>query len=128
MATDGSHRVKMEKKSCDHTILFILIGSSLFLQITRTIIQYPMGSKFSKIRLRTTELAAIERLEKSKYNDVTTLAPLFLIGSSSFLQVTRTAIKSWMGLKFGQIILGTVEFAALEHQEKSPDFTMGELL
>ena len=36
-------------------------------------------------------------------NDVTTLTPLFLIGSSSFLQVTRTTIKSGMVSKFGQI-------------------------
>ena len=57
-----------------------------------------------------------------------TLAPLFLIGSSSFLQVTSTNIKSWMGLKFVQIRLETVEFCAFEHQEKSPDFIMGELL
>ena len=36
--------------------------------------------------------------EKSMYNVVNTLAPSFLIGSSSFLQVTRTTIKS--GLRF----------------------------
>ena len=34
---------------------------------------------------------------------VTALAPLFWIGSSSFLQATRMSIKSQMGLKFGQI-------------------------
>ena len=53
-------------------------------------------------------------------NVVTTLAPSFLIGSSSFLQVSRTTIKSWMGSKFGQIRPWTVELAALEHLEKSP--------
>ena len=37
------------------------------------------------------------------YNVVNTLAPSFLIGSSSFLQVTRTTIKSWKRLKFDQI-------------------------
>ena len=36
-------------------------------------------------------------------NLVTTLAPSFLIGSSLFLQVTRTIIKSWMGPKLGSI-------------------------
>ena len=41
----------------------------------------------------TTELAALERL-KIMYNVVSTLAPSFLIGSSSFLQVAWTAIKS----------------------------------
>ena len=30
---------------------------------------------------------------------MTTLAPSFLIGSSLFLQATRTTIKSWMGSK-----------------------------
>ena len=34
---------------------------------------------------------------------MTTLAPSFLIGSSFFLQVTRTTIKSWMGSKLGSI-------------------------
>ena len=42
-----------------------LIGSSLVLQVTRTTIKSRMGSKFSKIGLRTYELAALERLEKS---------------------------------------------------------------
>ena len=51
---------------------------------------------------------------------MTTLAPPFLIGSSLFLQVTRTTIKSRMGSKFGKIGQGTYELAALERQEKSP--------
>ena len=42
-----------------------LIGSSLFLQVRRTIIISRMGSKFSKIRLGTYELAALEHMEKS---------------------------------------------------------------
>ena len=50
---------------------------------------------------------------------VTTLAPLFLIGSSLFLQVMRTSIKSWMGSKLGSIRRRTYELAALEHLEKS---------
>ena len=44
----------------------------------------------------------------------------FLIGSSLFLQVTRTTIRSRMGSKFGKIGPGTYELAALEHLEKSP--------
>ena len=51
---------------------------------------------------------------------MTTLAPSFLICSSLFLQVTRTIIKSRMGLKFGRIRPGTYELAALERLEKSP--------
>ena len=78
-----------------------LIGSSLFLQVTRTPIKPRMGSKLGSIRRRTYELAALERLEKSPkaYNGknvVTTPVPSFFNGSSSFLQVTRSAIKAWM--------------------------------
>ena len=50
---------------------------------------------------------------------MTTLAPSFLVGSSLFLQVTRTPIKSQMGLKFGSIRRMTYELAALERLEKS---------
>ena len=41
--------------------------------------------------------------EKSMYNVVSTLEPSFLIGSSSFLQVSRTAIKSLVGSKLSKI-------------------------
>ena len=58
--------------------------------------------------------------EKLLYNVVTTLVPSFLIGSSSYLQVTRTSITSQMSLKFGQIRPRTAELAALERLEKSP--------
>ena len=42
-----------------------LIGS-LFLQVTTTTIISQMGSKFGKIGPETYELAALERLEKSR--------------------------------------------------------------
>ena len=42
-----------------------MIGSSLFLQVMRKTIKSWMGSKLGKIRPRTVELAALERLEKS---------------------------------------------------------------
>ena len=58
--------------------------------------------------------------EKLTYNVVNTLAPQFLIGSSSYLQLTRTFITSRTCSKFGQIGPRTAELAALEHQEKSP--------
>ena len=45
---------------------------------------------------------------------MTTLAPSFLIGSSSLLQVIRSTIKAYMGSKFGQIRPATVELNALE--------------
>ena len=66
-----------------------LIGSSLFLQVTRTTIKSRMGLKFSKIGSGTYELAALERL-----------VPSFLDGSSSFLQITRPTIKARMSLNF----------------------------
>ena len=58
--------------------------------------------------------------EKLMYNVVNTLAPSFLIGSSSFLQVMRTTIKSWTSSKFDQIRPWIAELAALERLEKSP--------
>ena len=58
--------------------------------------------------------------EKLLYNVVTTLAPSFLIRSSSYLQITRTSITSRTSSKFGQIGPRTAELAALERLEKSP--------
>ena len=68
------------------------------------------SSKFSQIRPRTAELAALERLKKSPYtyngkNGVATFSQLFLIGSISYLQGTMTYMRAWMSLKFGQIRL-----------------------
>ena len=59
---------------------------------------------------------------------MTTLAPLYLIGSSLSIQVTRTTIKSRMGSKFGKIGLGTYEIAALERLENLHRLIMGEIL
>ena len=70
-----------------------LIGSSSFLQVTRTTIKAWMSLNFVGISPLTAELhvAALERLKKT-YKLVSTLAPSFLFGSSSFLQVTREII------------------------------------
>ena len=48
---------------------------------------------------------------------MTTLVPSFLDGSSSFLQITRPAIKAWIGLNFCKIPSLTSELAALERQK-----------
>ena len=48
---------------------------------------------------------------------VTTLAPSFLIESSSFLQVTRHTIKAWMSLNFGKILSLTSELAVIKRLE-----------
>ena len=97
-----------------------LDGSSSFLQVTRPIIKARMSLNFGKIPSLTSELAALQHLKKSMNNVATTLAPSFLIGSSSFLQATRKPIKSQMGSKFGRIGPGTYELAALERLKKSP--------
>ena len=99
-----------------------LIGSSLFLQVTRTTIKSRVGSKFGKIGPGTYELAALEHLEKSSWtyngrNVMTTLVPSFLDGSSSFLQITKPTIKAGMSLNFGKIPSLTSELAALERQK-----------
>ena len=93
-------------------VLSILNGSSPFLQIKRTTIKACMSLNFVKVPSPIMELSALEHLKKLIDNVVTTLAPLFLIGSSSFLQVTRSTIKAWMGSKFGQIRHWTVGLAA----------------
>ena len=54
------------------------------------------------------------------FNVVSTIAPSFLVGSYSFLQVTRTVVKAWMSLKFSKIEHGAMELAVLEHLKKSP--------
>ena len=69
--------------------------------------EFKFRPEFGQIGPRTAELAALERLEKSPltYNGrnlVNTLAPSFLIGSSSFLQVSRTCMKAWMSSNFGK--------------------------
>ena len=96
-----------------------LIWSYSILHVTRTVIKAWMGLKFGKIGPGSTDLAALERLKKSPLtyngrNVVSTLVLSFLNGSSSFLQVTRTAIKACMILNFCQIPSPTTELAALE--------------
>ena len=61
-------------------------------------------------------------------NVVTTLALLFLIESSSFLQATRTFLRSRMGSKFGKIRLGTYELPAFEHLKKSRETYYGRIV
>ena len=62
------------------------------------------------------------------YNVVSTLAPSFLIESYSFLHVTRTAIKAWVGSKFAKICPGFTELAALDRLKNLHRLIMGEML
>ena len=76
-----------------------LIGSSSYLQVTRTTIISRTSSILGQIRQRTAELAALEHFEKSPEtyngeNDVIAFSPLFLIGFFSYLQVMRTCIRA----------------------------------
>ena len=53
-----------------------------------------MSLDFVKIPSPFMELAPLEHLKKIMNNVMTTLAPSFFSGSSSFFQVTRTTIKA----------------------------------
>ena len=78
-----------------------------------------MSSNFGQIPPPTPVICPCAS-EKLLYNVVNTPAPLFLIGSSSILQVKRTTIKSRPSSKFDLIGPRTAELAALERLEKSP--------
>ena len=91
--------------------------SSSFLQVTRTCMKAWMSSNFGQIPTPTQSYLPLRVLKIAVYV-MTTLAPSFLIGSSSYLQVTRTFITSRMSSKIGQIGPRTAELAALERLEK----------
>ena len=61
-------------------------------------------------------------------NVVTTLAPSFLIGSSSFFQASRKPIKYRTDSKFGRIRPGTYELPALERLENPHRLIRGEMV
>ena len=59
---------------------------------------------------------------------MTTLASSILVGSSLFLQVTKTPIKSWMGSNLGSIRRRINELVALERLENPHRLIMEETL
>ena len=63
MATDSSHRVIMGENLVSTLAPSFLIGSSSYLQVTRTTIISQTSLNFSQIRPRTAELAALKRLK-----------------------------------------------------------------
>ena len=79
-----------------------------------------MSLNLDRILPLTSELVALERLIKMSYNLVSTLAPSYLSGSSSYLQVTRTSIISRTSSNFSKIRAKTEELAALERLKKFP--------
>ena len=64
MATDSSHWVIMGENLVSTLAPSFLIGSSSYLQVTRTTIISRTSSNFSQIRQRTADIAALERLKK----------------------------------------------------------------
>lgn len=67
-----------------------------------------MNVNFNQIRILTDDLTVLEFVKKilltyNWKNVVTTLVPLFLNGSASFLQVIETIRKTWLSLNFCQI-------------------------
>ena len=64
MATDSSHRVKMGENLVSTLAPSVLIGSSLYLQVTKTTIISRTCSNFDQIQPRTAELAALKHPKK----------------------------------------------------------------
>ena len=61
-------------------------------------------------------------------NLVSPLAPLFLIGSSLYLEITRTSLISQTSSNFSQILPRTAELAAFERLKKSHRLITGKIL
>ena len=106
-ATDSPHRAIMGEKRCEHSSYFIFAGD---------VDNYKISAEFEIRPDQTTQLSVWKKSPWT-YNGrhvLNTTAPSFLIGSSLFLQVTRTCITTWMGLNFNQIQPQTTELPALE--------------
>ena len=73
-----------------------------------------MSSNIGQIHPLIAELSALECLKNSIFCVVASLASLFFVGSSSFLQVTRIITISQISANFDQIKPLTAELAALE--------------
>ena len=101
-------------------ILFIFDSIILILAGNKNMHESLDGFKFLPDTTTNSRVICPCAYEKLMYNVVNTLAPSFLIGPSSFLQVTRTTINSRTSSKFDQIRPWTAELAALERLEKSP--------
>ena len=69
---------------------YFLIGSSSFLQVTRTYMKAWTSSNFNLIPPPTPELSALARLKNCCEHS----SAYIFIGSSSFFQLIRTTIKS----------------------------------
>ena len=88
-----------------------LTGPSLFLQVSRRCLN---EFKFRQYPTTDYRLSALGRLKNLHINVWPLFRLLFLIASSSFMQVIRTCMKAWMSLNFSHIRQLTTELAALQ--------------
>ena len=103
-----------------HWIFFILAGNK---HIYKTL------NEFEFLPDSTTDFGVIcPWAQKSTYYLVATLAPSFLIGSSSFFRVSRKTIKFGQNSNFGQIGPRAVKLAALERLENAHRLITGGIL
>ena len=101
------------EKSCEHSSSFIFESIILILAGNEDMHESLGEFKFWPDTTTNSRVICPCASEKMMYNVVNTLAPLFLIGSSSFLQARRTTIRSRTNSKFDQIGPWTAELAAL---------------
>ena len=97
-----------------------MIGSFSFLQVTRTTIKAWMSSNFGGIPPLTSELAALERLKKSNYKFVRTLAPF--IFDQIFFILAGNKDNYIVSNEFGirpDPTMDTAELAAFDQLKKS---------
>ena len=97
------------EKSCEHSSSFIF--DSIILILAGNEDMHESFDQF-KFQLNTTTNSRVIcpcASEKMMYNVLNTLAPLFLIRSSSFSHLRRTTIKSRTSSKFDQIGPWTAE-------------------
>ena len=107
------------EKCCDHSSIFIFQWIFLVLAGNKVSHKSLDGFEFRQDSFTEFGVSCPLVCEKSMNNIVTSLAPSFLMGSSSFLQATRALIKSRMGSKLGWIRLGTYKLPAIERLKKS---------
>ena len=81
--------------------------------VRRTTIKAWTSSNFGQIPPLTAELSALEHLKNRCIYCEHSRTFNFIVCSSFLTQVTRTPIKSWMSLKYGQIAPQTAELSAL---------------
>ena len=96
------HRLIMGK-SCEHSSSFIFDSIILILAGNKDMHESLDKFKFRPDTTTNYRVICLCASEKLLYNVMNTIAPSFLVRSSSFLQVMRTTIKSWTSSKFDQI-------------------------